>query len=351
MRPRESVELAPLTTLGVGGAARFFFDAPDVASVRAALTWAKGRGIPTRILGGGSNVVVSDDGFDGLVLRTAIRGRVFRDAGQSVELAVHAGEPWDDVVRESVERGLQGLECLSGIPGWTGATPIQNVGAYGQEVAECIERVDVLDRSTLEPMSLAASECRFAYRDSRFKSDDPERFLVMAVHFRLRRGAAPSIRYAELARHLAEGGAERPTLLDVRQAVLLLRGKKSMLYDTSDENGRSCGSFFTNPVVTAETAEGIEKLSEDRSDAALSAARRTREARRRLAHRAGGLREGTPAGTRGTFDEARARDRLSRRSACHGRPRARRNDPCGRSRALRRHARPRARRLELKRAG
>ncbi|HVR20593.1 MAG TPA: UDP-N-acetylmuramate dehydrogenase [Polyangiaceae bacterium] len=265
MRPRESVELAPLTTLGIGGVARFFFDAPDVASVRAALSWAKGRGTPTRILGGGSNVVVSDDGFDGLVLRTAIRGCVFRDAEQSVELTVHAGEPWDDVVRASVARGLQGLECLSGIPGWAGATPIQNVGAYGQEVAECIERVDVLDRSTLEPLSLAASECRFAYRDSRFKSDDPERFVVLAVHFRLRRGAAPSVRYAELARHLAEGGAERPTLLDVREAVLLLRGKKSMLYDTSDENGRSCGSFFTNPVVTAETAEGIEKLSEDRS--------------------------------------------------------------------------------------
>ncbi|HEX6275817.1 MAG TPA: UDP-N-acetylmuramate dehydrogenase, partial [Polyangiaceae bacterium] len=261
MSIRESIALAPLTTLGVGGPARFFVDAEDVASVRAALVWAAERGLRVRVLGGGSNVVISDGGFEGLVLRPALRGLAFRQAGEHVEVAVSAGEAWDDVVAACVERGLQGLECLSGIPGWAGSTPIQNVGAYGQEVAETIERVDVLDRETLEPVTLRTAECRFAYRDSRFKSDDAERFVVLAVHFRLRQGAAPSVRYAELARHLEGSGVERPTLADVRSAVLLLRARKSMLYDTSDENGRSCGSFFTNPVVSPEAAKRIEELA------------------------------------------------------------------------------------------
>jgi UDP-N-acetylmuramate dehydrogenase len=259
----ESVELAPLTTLGVGGVARWFLDTPDVGALREALAWAKGAGVSVRILGGGSNVVVSDAGFDGLVLRTALRGRVFRDVGRDVELTAHAGEPWDDLVRDSVERGLQGLECLSGIPGWAGATPIQNVGAYGQDVSESIEAVEVLDRATLETASLSAADCAFSYRDSRFKSGEPERFVVVAVRFRLHRGTAPAVRYAELTRHLAESGFERPSLADVRRAVLLLRGRKSMLYDTNDENGRSCGSFFTNPVVAKETASAIEEASRD----------------------------------------------------------------------------------------
>ena len=263
MRPRESIELAPFTTLGVGGAARFFFDAPDAASVRQALAWAKERGVAVRVLGGGSNVVVPDGGFDGLVLRPLLRGLRFRDSGSDVEVAVQAGETWDDVVGDCVERELQGLECLSGIPGWAGATPIQNVGAYGQEVAETIDRVDVLDRATLETKTLAAAACRFAYRDSRFKSEDPERFVVLGVHFRLRRGGPPSVRYAELTRYLAELGVERPSLADVRRAVVVLRGKKSMLHDANDENGRSCGSFFTNPVVSSETAAAIETLSSD----------------------------------------------------------------------------------------
>jgi UDP-N-acetylmuramate dehydrogenase len=263
--PQTAVALAPLTTLGVGGEARFFVDAHDVASVRDALAWAKQRGVRTRVLGGGSNVVVADEGFDGLVLRPALRGRVFDDAGETVTLAVSAGELWDAVVEDSVARGLQGLECLSGIPGWAGATPIQNVGAYGQEVAETIERVDVLDRNTLEPRSLPADQCGFAYRDSRFKSEAPEGYVVVGVQFRLRRGAPPSVRYAELARHLAESGIERPTLAEVRRAVLLLRGKKSMLYDTDDPNGRSCGSFFTNPVVSPDTADSVETISGDAS--------------------------------------------------------------------------------------
>lgn len=265
MNPRESIELAPYTTLGVGGRARYFLDAENAAEVREALEWAKRRGAPVRVLGGGSNVVVTDDGFDGLVLRTAIRGRVFREEEGFVELSVGAGEPWDEVVRESVEHELQGLECLSGIPGWAGATPIQNVGAYGQEVAETITSVDVLDRATLATSTLTGAECRFAYRDSRFKSDDPERFVVLGVRFRLRRRTPPAVRYAELTRYFADAGVEHPTLSEARRAVLLLRGKKSMLYDTRDENGRSCGSFFTNPVVSVEVARRVETLVGDAS--------------------------------------------------------------------------------------
>jgi UDP-N-acetylmuramate dehydrogenase len=261
VNPEESIELARYTTLGVGGRARFFLDATSAVEVRGALEWAKQRGASVRVLGGGSNVVVADDGFDGLVLRTRIRGRTFREVPGGAELSVGAGEPWDDAVRESVERELQGLECLSGIPGWAGATPIQNVGAYGQEVAETITSVDVLDRTTLETQTLAGDECEFSYRDSRFKSRDAERFVVLGVRFRLRGATPPAVRYAELARHFDDTGIERPTLADTRRAVLLLRGKKSMLYDTADENGRSCGSFFTNPVVSAQTAQRIETLA------------------------------------------------------------------------------------------
>jgi UDP-N-acetylmuramate dehydrogenase len=259
--PRESVELAPRTTLGVGGAARFFVDAADAASVGEALAWAKRRGVPSRILGGGSNVVVSDDGFDGLVLQPALRGRSFREAHGGIELDVGAGELWDDVVRDSVERGLSGIECLSGIPGWAGATPIQNVGAYGQEVAETIVRVEVLDRTTLEISALTQSECRFRYRDSLFKSEEPDRFVVLSARFRLRRNSPDGAHYAELQKYLDERGIERPSPLSLREAVLELRGRKSMLYDPADENGRSCGSFFTNPIVGGDFAVGVEEIA------------------------------------------------------------------------------------------
>ncbi len=261
MTPRESVELAPFTTLGVGGRARFFVDATSAGEVSSALAWAKRRGTPSRVLGGGSNVVVADDGFEGLVLRPGLRGRSFRDAGGEVELVVGSGEVWDDVVRDSVERGLCGIECLSGIPGWAGATPIQNVGAYGQEVAETTVEVEVLDRATLEVSTLSASDCRFRYRDSFFKSEEPDRFVVLSVRFRLQKTSPNRARYAELQKYLDERGIERPTPMELRDAVLVLRGRKSMLYDRADENGRSCGSFFTNPIVSPERAASVEKIA------------------------------------------------------------------------------------------
>jgi UDP-N-acetylmuramate dehydrogenase len=190
-----------------------------------------------------------------------MRGRTFSPDGARVLLEAAAGEPWDELVADSVSLGLQGLECLSGIPGLVGATPIQNVGAYGQEVADTIDSVRVLDRTSGQTLTLGKTDCGFAYRDSRFKSGEPERFIVLSVRFGLRPGAPPALRYAELTRYLEEIGEREPTLLGAREAVLTLRRKKSMVLDASDPNGRSCGSFFTNPIVELEHAARIEALA------------------------------------------------------------------------------------------
>jgi len=261
LAPRDRVPLAPLTTLGVGGEARYLVDGTDDDTIVEALGWAAERGVPCRILGGGSNVVVADEGFDGLVLCVRTRGATFTPEGSAVVLEARAGEPWDELVAESVRRNCQGLECLSGIPGLVGATPIQNVGAYGQEVAETIHAVRVLDRRSLTVIELPAERLGFAYRDSFFKSSEPERYVVLGVTFRLCPGAPPAVRYAELERRLAELAPDAKThsLAQVRNTVLELRAKKSMVLDPTDENGRSCGSFFVNPVVSAEQAQALEQ--------------------------------------------------------------------------------------------
>ena len=251
---RGDVPLAPLTTLELGGPARHFVEAADDDAVAEALRWAEARGLPALILGGGSNVVIADRGWDGLVLRIATRGRLFAETGGTeVTLTAAAGEPWDEVVADSVARNLAGLECLSGIPGLVGATPIQNVGAYGQEVADTIRAVKVLDRGSKRVHELAPAACGFAYRDSAFKRD-PDRFVVLGVTFALRRGGAPTLLYRELADFVGGGGA---SLAEVRAAVLTLRRKKSMLIVDGDPNRRSAGSFFTNPVVRPDQAEAV----------------------------------------------------------------------------------------------
>lgn len=251
-RIRRTVPLAPLTTLRLGGAARWFVDADSATEVVDALCWAREEGIAAVVLGGGSNVVVADGGVDSLVVRLAQRGVDRRRDGGAVLVAAAAGEPWDPLVRSTVEAGLAGLECLSGIPGSVGAAPIQNVGAYGQEVAEVLDEVRVLDRESLTEGALAAAECGFGYRDSRFRRH-PERFVVLSVTFRLWPGGVPTVRYPELARAVAEVGGE-PTLGAVRETVLALRRSKSMVIEPADPNRRSVGSFFVNPVVPA--AEG-----------------------------------------------------------------------------------------------
>ncbi|MEI9939316.1 MAG: UDP-N-acetylmuramate dehydrogenase [Pseudomonadota bacterium] len=245
------VELAPLTTLGVGGSAAHFARVEHETELADALAWAKQRALEVRVLGGGSNIVVADSGFPGLVIDMALRGVRIQKLGAEVEIRAAAGEPWDDFVAGMVSRGYQGLECLSGIPGRVGATPIQNVGAYGQEVSETITQVATIDTIRSTPRAFSAEECQFSYRDSWFKSREPGRYIVTEVTFRLRLNAPATLGYAELERHFLQLGNTAPSLADVRAAVLQLRRAKSMVIDAGDANCRSCGSFFVNPLLGA----------------------------------------------------------------------------------------------------
>ena len=254
MRIREQVPLAERTTLGVGGKAEYLLDANEEPDLIEALAWADRHRVACRILGGGSNVVIADAGFDGLVIQIASRGVSWETHPDRVEVTAAAGEAWDALVAESVRLGYSGLECLSGIPGQVGATPIQNVGAYGQEVADHIVRVRAFDRQLGRTVVLPAAECGFGYRDSRFKSGEPDRFVVLDVTFRLGADGRAKPRYAQLRRHLDARGVPAPTVRDVRESVLAIRRDKSMLADPDDPNGRSCGSFFVNPVVAADFA-------------------------------------------------------------------------------------------------
>jgi UDP-N-acetylmuramate dehydrogenase len=259
---QEQVPLAPLSTIRVGGPARYFATATLPADVAAAADWASSRRLPVLLLGGGSNLIVSDRGFDGLVLHMAVRGLTSIEDGPSPRLDVGAGEVWDDVVRGAVARGWAGLECLSGIPGLVGATPIQNVGAYGQDVAETIERVEAVELATGRPITFAASECRFRYRESRFKNEDRGRYAIVRVSYRLASNVAPAVRYPDLAKALP---ADRtPTLAEVRDAVLRVRRAKSMVLDDADPCARSVGSFFLNPVLPPAAADAAEEELERR---------------------------------------------------------------------------------------
>jgi UDP-N-acetylmuramate dehydrogenase len=254
--PEEQVALAPLSTLGIGGPARWLLRAEYAEEVAAAHRWAAHRDVPLFVLGGGSNLVIADEGIDGLVLQMTSVGGEFKRRGDLVVAEVSAGEPWDRFVEATVIRGLSGIECLSGIPGTVGGTPIQNVGAYGQEVAETIEAVTALDRTVGALVQIPAKECGFAYRMSRFKGTDAGRFIVLGVTFVLRRGPA-TVRYPDLRRHLEGAGIVEPTVLDVREAVLAVRRSKGMVIDPADPDSRSVGSFFMNPVVTATERDRI----------------------------------------------------------------------------------------------
>lgn len=258
--PATCVALAPLTTLGVGGPARWLMRATTVEQVASAHAWADERGLPLFVLGGGSNVVVADCGFDGLVLQVAITGIEVRDDGGDTLVTAGAGEPWDRVVALSVTRGLAGLECLSGIPGSVGGTPVQNVGAYGQEVAGAIEAVTAYDRTTRQLLRLGPQECAFAYRMSRFKGDDADRFVIASVTFRLRPGK-PTVTYPDVVSYVRQWRLASPDVADVRAAVLAIRRRKGMVLDPADSDTRSVGSFFMNPIVSADTYERVSSLT------------------------------------------------------------------------------------------
>jgi UDP-N-acetylmuramate dehydrogenase len=250
------VPLAPLGTLGVGGAARWFVRAGDADDVAAVHRWCDEHGAPWFVLGGGSNIVVADSGFDGLVLQIGIPGIHFaRESGDTL-IAAGAGESWDGLVEAVVARGLAGVECLSGIPGTVGGTPIQNVGAYGQEVASTIEQVTVYDCTERALRSLRASECAFAYRMSRFKGRDAGRFVVCDVTFRVCPGP-PKTSYADVAAYLERSKVSSPTVSVVRDAVLAIRRSKGMVVDPRDPDSRSVGSFFMNPIVSHADRERV----------------------------------------------------------------------------------------------
>jgi len=265
MLPREYVPLADHCTMGVGGPARYFVEARDEAAVLAAHEWAQARRVPIRVLGGGSNLIVADEGVEALVVKIGLRGVNARLTDGAAELTAAAGEPWDDLVRDSVERGWAGLECLSGIPGLVGATPMQNVGAYGQEVGECVSNVRALDTATGRSVAFANRECRFGYRDSVFRSGEPGRYVVLSVSYRLRPGGAATVRYVDVEKTLAARGIVSPTLADVRAGVLAIRRSKSMVLDPHDDNRRSCGSFFTNPIIAGDAFGGVAARAGDAS--------------------------------------------------------------------------------------
>ena len=253
----ENISLAPFTTLGIGGPARHFAEVTSVPSLLGGVAWAASHGIPLFVLAGGSNIVVSDAGFPGLILRLSIRGIETRFDGADVFITAGAGEEWDALVEMCVENNWAGFECLSGIPGRVGATPIQNVGAYGQETSESFVSLDALDTRTGQPISMSREDCEFGYRASRFRSRDSGRFIITSVTYRLTVNGKPSVRYAELTRYLDERGIREPGVADVRQAVLAIRRRKAMVIDPNDPDSRSCGSFFMNPVVSPKEFEQI----------------------------------------------------------------------------------------------
>ena len=260
--PAEMVPLAPFTTLGLGGPARYLLAVRSAPALASALGWAEDRHLPVQVLGGGSNTIFADAGFAGLVVRMARRGFTFRPAGDAVLAVVQAGTEWDDFVRAAVERGLQGVECLSGIPGSAGATPVQNVGAYGQEVAQTLQWLRAYDRRLGRIVRIDGAECHFGYRTSRFKAGpDRGRFVILGIALRLVPGGAPELGYREVAERAAAKGVAGmgPTqaLGAVRDIVLALRRGKSMLRDPEDPDARSVGSFFLNPVLDR---RGVERL-------------------------------------------------------------------------------------------
>jgi UDP-N-acetylmuramate dehydrogenase len=261
--PAHAEPLSRYTTLRVGGPARRLVEARTTDAIIDAVSDCDGRGEPVLLLAGGSNLLVGDAGFEGTVVRIVTRG-VHLDSGSAcggVSLRVAAGEPWDDLVAHAVAQGYVGIEALSGIPGSTGATPVQNVGAYGQEVADTVATVRTWDRQEGRVRTLAAADCEFGYRTSRFKQErfrGGPRFVVLEVTFQLLLGdlGAP-VRYAELANALGVELGSRAPLAAVRHAVLGLRGRKGMVLDDADPDTWSAGSFFTNPVLTPDQAAAL----------------------------------------------------------------------------------------------
>ncbi|MDO8793518.1 MAG: UDP-N-acetylmuramate dehydrogenase [Vicinamibacterales bacterium] len=296
--PLPSVGLAAMTTMGVGGAAEWFAELPTVQHVQDACRWAADRGLPLTVMAGGSNLVVSDRGVPGLVVRVAIPGVDLTRDGGALRASAGAGVRWDALVAEVAAAGGWGTECLSGIPGSVGATPVQNVGAYGQEVSQSVEAVEAIDRRTAAVVEWPVRECAFGYRTSRFRSVDRDRYIIVGVRFAFGREAG-AYAYPDLTRALAVGHVQRPTPVDVREAVLGIRRAKGMVVDPADPDTRSAGSFFLNPVMDRGVAERLPEQSAGEAPPVFAAdAGRVKVPAAWLIERAGGHR-GMVAGRAG----------------------------------------------------
>ena len=257
----ENIPLAPLTTIKIGGPARYFVEAKSVGDTQEAVTFARSRDLPLFVLGGGSNLVIADAGWPGLVLKIAISGIDRQSAHNEdgkVVFEVGAGEPWDKFVSRAVMTRCAGVECLSGIPGSVGGTPVQNVGAYGQEVSETIASVQVLDLKDGQVRELCNEACGFAYRSSTFNTTERGRFIILRVTYALTPEGEPYIGYAELKRHF-EGRETLPDLAETREAVRHIRARKGMLIVPGDADCQSAGSFFKNPILSEEQHEDLRR--------------------------------------------------------------------------------------------
>jgi UDP-N-acetylmuramate dehydrogenase len=255
--------LAPLTTLGVGGPARYFAEAASADDVRAAVNEALARNLRLFVLGGGSNLVVADSGWPGLVVKIATRGIDWRRENGNLIFEAGAGEEWDAVVAAAIKQDCAGIECLSGIPGTVGGTPVQNVGAYGQEVSETISEVQALDLRSGNVVALCAEACGFEYRKSVFNTSEAGRYIILRVSYTLRPGGAPRVEYADLKRFFE--GKTSPTLAETREAVRQIRHSKAMLIVPGDEDARSAGSFFKNPVISEDEYTRLAQIATSRA--------------------------------------------------------------------------------------
>jgi UDP-N-acetylmuramate dehydrogenase len=255
---QENVLLAPMTTFKIGGAARYFVEASNLDDVCRAIDYARARNLRLFVLGGGSNLVISDAGWPGLVLKIGIEGLDEHNEGGKALFEVGAGEDWDSFLAQAVARNCAGIECMSGIPGSVGATPVQNVGAYGQEVAETIDSVQVFDLKDGQVRELCNEACGFSYRTSIFNTSERGRYIILRVTYSLEPGGAAKIEYADLKKYFA-GRRTWPTLAETREAVRQIRASKAMLITPGDEDCRSAGSFFKNPVLSAEQFSDLTK--------------------------------------------------------------------------------------------
>ena len=260
MQVQENIALAPLTTFRIGGPARFLIEAKSPGDVQEAVTFARSRNLPLFILGGGSNLVVADAGWPGVILKIAVAGIEQRPGQHNGKILFDAGagESWDRFVSHAVGAECAGVECLSGIPGSVGGTPVQNVGAYGQEVSETIDSVEVFDLHVGQVRELCGEACGFSYRTSIFNTSECGRFIILRVTYALTPGGAPHLEYADLKRHFERTGTS-PTLVETREAVRQIRALKGMLIVPGDPDCRSAGSFFKNPVLAEAQHEELQK--------------------------------------------------------------------------------------------